>query len=214
MTWIFGYGSLMWRPEFPFRERRPALLKGYHRSFCRLSFRHRGTPRAPGMVVGLEQGGSCLGYAFLPEPGSEQATLAALDAREGDAYHRQVLPVESREREKNPGDGRNRGGEPDGGRNGGRDEIGAGDPDGGGGGGKILPAHTYLPVQGHPTHVPGLPPGRMAALIASGEGESGTARDYLCQLLAALKGLGASEPEMEAMLARVRRLRGQNPAPQ
>jgi cation transport protein ChaC len=51
--WIFGYGSLMWKPGFPFVERRKAHLPGYRRAFCRYSFRHRGTPQRPGLVIGL-----------------------------------------------------------------------------------------------------------------------------------------------------------------
>ncbi|MCZ6559127.1 MAG: gamma-glutamylcyclotransferase, partial [SAR324 cluster bacterium] len=52
MTWIFAYGSLMWRPGFAYAASHPATLPGYSRAFCRLSFHHRGTPETPGMVVG------------------------------------------------------------------------------------------------------------------------------------------------------------------
>ena len=62
--WIFGYGSLMWNPEFPFREWAPALVFGYHRALCIASQRWRGTPRRPGLVLGLERGGACRGIAF------------------------------------------------------------------------------------------------------------------------------------------------------
>ena len=48
--WIFGYGSLMWRPDFPHTDTQPALLKGYHRALCLYSFKHRGTPEVPGLV--------------------------------------------------------------------------------------------------------------------------------------------------------------------
>jgi len=62
--WIFAYGSLMWDPGFPFEEARPALLRGYHRSFCLYSHRYRGTPEKPGLVLGLEAGGACRGIAY------------------------------------------------------------------------------------------------------------------------------------------------------
>lgn len=91
--WVFGYGSLMWRPGFAYAEQRPAVLAGHRRAFCRLSFRHRGTPRQPGMVVGLVPGGDCRGMAFLPEPGGMAQVLDYLDEREGAGYLRTSLPV-------------------------------------------------------------------------------------------------------------------------
>ena len=62
--WIFAYGSLMWNPEFPFRAWAPALVFGYHRALCIASNRWRGTPRRPGLVLGLDRGGACRGIAF------------------------------------------------------------------------------------------------------------------------------------------------------
>lgn len=65
--WVFGYGSLMWRPGFAYVERQHALLHGYHRAFCVYSHVHRGTPAQPGLVFGLDAGGSCRGIAFRVE---------------------------------------------------------------------------------------------------------------------------------------------------
>lgn len=62
--WIYGYGSLIWRPEFDFVEQRHALLHGYHRALCLWSRVNRGTPERPGLVFGLDIGGSCRGMAF------------------------------------------------------------------------------------------------------------------------------------------------------
>ena len=63
-VWVFGYGSLMWRPGFPFADAHDAVLPGYSRSFCIYSFHHRGTRGAPGLVLGLDAGGDCLGRIF------------------------------------------------------------------------------------------------------------------------------------------------------
>jgi cation transport protein ChaC len=62
--WVFGYGSLMWRPGFPFVERAAATLAGRRRAFCIYSVHHRGTHERPGLVLGLAPGGSVRGMAF------------------------------------------------------------------------------------------------------------------------------------------------------
>lgn len=80
--WIFGYGSLMWRPGFAFRRSELARIHGYHRSLCVYSHVHRGSPEQPGLVLGLDRGGSCQGVAFEVEPGMWTDTIAYLRARE------------------------------------------------------------------------------------------------------------------------------------
>ena len=67
--WIFGYGSLLWNPLFPVAEMRPATLRGLHRRFCLWSLASRGTREMPGLVLGLDRGGTCRGVALrLPGP--------------------------------------------------------------------------------------------------------------------------------------------------
>ncbi len=67
--WVFAYGSLLWNPLFPFMEARPAMLRGLHRRFCLYSMASRGTPAAPGLVLGLDRGGACTGVVYrLPAP--------------------------------------------------------------------------------------------------------------------------------------------------
>ena len=93
--WVFGYGSLMWRPGFPFAESAPALLKGAHRALCVYSVVHRGTHAQPGLVLGLDRGGACRGVAFRVASGAETDTLAYLREREQvtDVYVEAVRPI-------------------------------------------------------------------------------------------------------------------------
>ena len=80
--WVFGYGSLMWRPGFDFIEQSPARLIGEHRALCVYSFVHRGTPEKPGLVLGLDRGGACRGIAFRVAAHKRAATVAYLRERE------------------------------------------------------------------------------------------------------------------------------------
>jgi cation transport protein ChaC len=80
--WVFGYGSLIWRPDFPYLERRPARLIGAHRALCVYSWVHRGTPERPGLVLGLDRGGTCRGLAYRVAPADWEAVVAYLRERE------------------------------------------------------------------------------------------------------------------------------------
>jgi len=80
--WVFGYGSLMWHPGFPHLEVRIARLRGLHRGFCVYSHRYRGTPEVPGLVLGLDRGGSCQGMVFRVPAGEGEEVLDYLYERE------------------------------------------------------------------------------------------------------------------------------------
>ena len=80
--WVFGYGSLMWRPGFEFVEQVPARLIGEHRALCVYSFDHRGTPEKPGLVLGLDRGGACRGVAFRVTSKLRGKTVEYLRGRE------------------------------------------------------------------------------------------------------------------------------------
>src|SRR6202046_462272 len=80
--WVFGYGSLMWRPGFAYLERMPARLIGLHRSLCVFSYVHRGTPEKPGLVLGLDRGGMCRGITFRVAAAKRKKTIPYLRGRE------------------------------------------------------------------------------------------------------------------------------------
>lgn len=80
--WIFGYGSLIWRPDFEFSECRPARVFGWHRALKMWSTVNRGTPQCPGLVLGMLPGGSCRGLAFRIPQVNGAAVIAQLWQRE------------------------------------------------------------------------------------------------------------------------------------
>lgn len=93
--WIFGYGSLMWKPGFDFEVAARARLSGWRRCFCIYSTHHRGTAERPGLVLGLDRGGVCEGVALRVAIDKAAATLAYLRAREqvNGVYREVLMPV-------------------------------------------------------------------------------------------------------------------------
>ena len=81
-VWVFAYGSLIWNPAICFVERRIARVAGYHRRFCLTVERGRGSPEAPGLVLGLDRGGSVGGLVYRLAAGTEAAEFAVLWRRE------------------------------------------------------------------------------------------------------------------------------------
>lgn len=100
--WVFGYGSLMWRPGFDFIEKHIAHVQGFHRSLCILSHVHRGTVEKPGLVLGLDRGGACTGIAFRVAAHLRDETIAYLRAREQatNVYSETWLPVQMKSKEE------------------------------------------------------------------------------------------------------------------
>ncbi len=94
--WVFGYGSLMWRPGFSFVEMQAARVAGFVRDMCFLSVHYRGTAETPGLVCGLMEGaGVCHGRAFRIADDAAADVIAYLDPREliTDIYHPRTLEV-------------------------------------------------------------------------------------------------------------------------
>ncbi|MFT5430709.1 MAG: cation transport protein ChaC [Myxococcota bacterium] len=94
-SWVFGYGSLIWRPSFVYAERVPARLDGWVRRFWQGSEDHRGTPEFPGRVATLLRwpGKSCLGVAYRLDDSAASVALAHLDVREVGGYQRERVPL-------------------------------------------------------------------------------------------------------------------------
>ncbi|KAE9417783.1 hypothetical protein Angca_003244, partial [Angiostrongylus cantonensis] len=86
--WIFGYGSLLWNPNFPFTQKIPGVVSGYARRFWQLSPDHRGTPEKPGRTVTLvpDANSVCWGIAFKVAEENVHATREYLDTREKAGY--------------------------------------------------------------------------------------------------------------------------------
>lgn len=80
--WVFAYGSLLWNPGFDFIERRTATLRGWHRAFCMQLSRFRGSPEQPGLMLGLDHGGSCKGEVYRIDQGAAALQIDKLLRRE------------------------------------------------------------------------------------------------------------------------------------
>ena len=86
--WIFGYGSIIWKPDFPYAERAPGWIGGWSRHLWQGSPDHRGVPTEPGRVVTLvaRAGARCLGVAFRVRGAESEAVMRGLDARESGGF--------------------------------------------------------------------------------------------------------------------------------
>lgn len=182
-VWVFGYGSLMWNPGFRFVDRRDAVLYGFHRRFCVYSFRYRGTPEAPGLVLGLDRGGSCRGVAFKIAPEDKPVALQYLWDRE--MVNGVYRPTQVRLRALAgglPSDADNNA-EP-------RDK-------------RIIEAATFVVDRDHEQYCPDLSPDTAATLIASRHGQNGPNADYLLNTVAHLTAVGISKTALHRLAERV-----------
>ena len=97
-VWVFGYGSLIWRPDIAFRDRRATRVRGWKRRFWQGSHDHRGLPHAPGRVVTLvpDANASCEGVGYLIDDSVAESTFVGLDHREKNGYERHEVRLELR----------------------------------------------------------------------------------------------------------------------
>lgn len=181
--WVFAYGSLIWRPGFVHEEVRPARLWGWHRALCVYSWHHRGTVEIPGVVLGLDRGGSCRGVVYRVAAARRAETLEYLRRRE------QVSPLEHlpsfiyREvfRPVRFEDGR------------GRSAEAAGPV-----------ALTYVVDRTHPQYTGAMDEESLLALVRRGIGVSGANPDYVVSTADHLAALGMHDAALERIAARLR----------
>ncbi|TGQ57628.1 gamma-glutamylcyclotransferase [Mesorhizobium sp. M1C.F.Ca.ET.193.01.1.1] len=165
--WVFGYGSLIWRPGFAHVETRRARLFGYRRSLCVYSFVHRGTRERPGLVLGLDRGGSCIGLAFRVPGDLRDEVLSYLRERElvTSVYLERKLDVRL-----------------DGNR---------------AAGGEMVEAVAYIVDRAHEQYAGGLDAGHAAAVVRGAVGQSGRNEDYVLSTVEHLKALGIRDHWLE-----------------
>jgi cation transport protein ChaC len=181
--WVFGYGSLMWNPGFDYLERRMARLHGFHRAFALASIRYRGTPEAPGLVLGLDwaPGAQCVGMVFRVCPSRADWVRGYLHDRElvNRSYFEVVYPV---------------------------DLLG---PDGTAE--DRIDAICYVLDRTHPQYRGRLPLDEQAAVIAQARGPRGPNADYLHATVAHLAEIGVEDAELRDLDRRVRALAAGSP---
>ncbi|WP_297489652.1 gamma-glutamylcyclotransferase [Acidocella sp.] len=171
--WVFGYGSLIWNPAFNHAERACALLRGWHRRFCLKIYVGRGTPRTPGLMLALDQGGACRGVAFRIAAAQVREELGLLWQREmfGGAYNARWVTLESCAEAASVVKG-----------------------------GKFR-ALTFVINPAHPRYTRAFSVAETAVLIASGCGELGTCREYLENTVAHLRELGVRDSNLARIMA-------------
>jgi cation transport protein ChaC len=171
--WVFGYGSLMWRPGFPFIDRRTAVLHGRRRAFCIYSVHHRGTYERPGLVLGLAPGGSVRGMAYRVAAAEWEGVYAYLREREQptETYFETSREI----------------------------RLDGGGPSGG----QRVQSLVFLSDMKHSQWAGALTLEQQAELIAGAKGLSGRNIDYLSDLVKHLREDGVRDVAMEKLLKMV-----------
>jgi cation transport protein ChaC len=179
--WVFGYGSLMWRPGFAYKERAPARLVGLHRALCVYSFVHRGTPEKPGLVLGLDRGGTCRGIAYRIDKAQRAETLTNLRMREQVTHvyretMRQVTLAAPRD-----------------------DTLdGSPCPDRDAGDRRVT-ALVYVVDRSHPQYAGRLDLHKQVHLVRQGHGQSGANRDYVLATIREIEEQGCFDAKLHRL---------------
>lgn len=166
-VWLFGYGSLIYKVDFPYLECCRATLRGWSRRLWQGSQDHRGTPARPGRVATLvpQTDATCVGVAYRIAP----ATFAPLDVREKNGYLRERVVLTLAD-------------------------------------GQTQPAITYIAPPANAAWLGPASDADIARRIAACSGPSGSNRDYVVRLATALCELGAKDPHIFAIAARLQAL--------
>lgn len=174
--WVFGYGSLMWKPGFAAVEARMARLNGYKRAFALTSVHYRGTPECPGLVLGLDwqPDSECTGMAL--RIGADQASEVRQYLADRELVSRAYFEVSHEITLLCPGDGQ----------------------------GERVEAICYILDRTHPQYAGSMALEDQAAVIRVAAGPTGTNRDYLFKTVEHLRELGVDDPELFALERMVR----------
>jgi cation transport protein ChaC len=178
--WVFAYGSLMWNLGFSYEQVMPARLFGYHRAFCVLSWAFRGQRVCPGLVLGLDNGGSCVGRAFRIVDARREQIIQYLDDREIPDIGKSGVRLDVYRREKKrvhllAADGRSR----------------------------HVRAACYICEHAHVQYAGKLSPGTQLRYILQGEDSCGTNVDYLRNTILHMDDLGISDGPLHRLWAEV-----------
>jgi cation transport protein ChaC len=165
--WVFGYGSLMWRPDFEFLEHQDAVVYGYHRSLCVSSWLHRGTRDKPGLVLGLDKGGCCTGKLFRVCASRKEDVAQYLYGRELPTlvYMAKIVKV----RIKNCINTQS----------------------------QTINALTFVVDKTHPQYTSGKSAEQLAQIVSTTSGVSGHSKDYLFSTIESLKFSGISDKKLD-----------------
>ncbi|PLW78051.1 gamma-glutamylcyclotransferase [Cohaesibacter celericrescens] len=173
--WVFGYGSLMWRPGFEYEECFVGELQGYHRALCVYSYVHRGTEETPGLVLGLDDGGSSMGMVFRVAAENRDAVLQYLREREQVTmvYLERSGPVTISDEQGN------------------RD-------------GQIVEAVTYVADHQHIQYAGKLPMDEQVRIVSAGHGKAGPNIDYVLNTVDHLRDIEIEDTELFKLAGRLR----------